>query len=467
VEVRQSSHTQARQAWSWQGLFTVAFLGITAGVQLSDMGLQAISLSAIQKSFGVSDAALGMLQGLAGVLVGSALAVPLARFADRFSRKRVLLCLILASTAMMVLSALAPNFSLFFIGRSAAGITEFAMVPLVYSMIPDLAPERHRVAANLSFAALVALGASGGFYFSGALLATAAERVPLDAEPWRKAFLLLATAGLPLLLLGLLTADPLRHVGRAGAGAGVSLRLFLKQRGQVIALFAGAAGFLVVSVQALNQLIALALERRFDAVPGSIGHAMGIIVLVTTVGCLPVAGLLDRLLAARLGRAVRPLIMAVCAAVAAPVMLLLISVQTINLAFLVMGIFLFVTCTANALVPTMLQDLTPANLRARSFAIWSFVVSVFSASGPLVAGLLSDWVFDGHLLSAITATAVPALAISAFCAVRSVMLARQEPMTTGPSASLGLQAEVKRGSAHTAPKAPPYGSGETPNFRRE
>lgn len=36
------------------------------------------------------------------------------------------------------------------------------------------------------------------------------------------------------------------------------------------------------------------------------------------------------------------------------------------------------------------------------------------------------------------------------------------PLTTGLSASLGLQAEVKRGIIHTAPQAPPYGGGEAP-----
>src|SRR5690606_32295667 len=156
--------------WTRRGAFTIIFLGMTAGLQMSDMGVQAISLSAIQTSFAVSDAALGTLQGLAGVLVGSALAIPLARFADRISRKRLLLCLTQASTLMMVLSALAPTFPLFFIGRSAAGITEFAMVHIVYSKIPDIAPKRHRVAANLSFAALRAIGASGGFYFDGPLI---------------------------------------------------------------------------------------------------------------------------------------------------------------------------------------------------------------------------------------------------------------------------------------------------------
>ena len=86
-----ADHSIAPAHWTLQALWTVAFLGITAGVQMSDYGLQAISLSAIQKTFSISDAALGALQGLAGVLVGSALAIPLARFADRFSRKKVLL----------------------------------------------------------------------------------------------------------------------------------------------------------------------------------------------------------------------------------------------------------------------------------------------------------------------------------------------------------------------------------------
>ena len=45
--------------WAPRGIFTVAFLGITAGVQMSDTGLQAVSLSAIQDTFEVSDATVG------------------------------------------------------------------------------------------------------------------------------------------------------------------------------------------------------------------------------------------------------------------------------------------------------------------------------------------------------------------------------------------------------------------------
>jgi len=186
----------------------------------------------------------------------------------------------------------------------------------------------------------------------------------------------------------------------------------------MIGLFVGTAGCLMIAVQAPNQLIALAFERRFSAEVGVIGQAMGIIVLCTSLACLPVAGLLDKFLSRRLDRAARPLIMGAGALIAIPVIALLSTTTTIYPAFIVIGAFLFVTSAANALVPTMLQDLTTPALRARCFAIWSFVVSVFSAIGPMIAGSLSEWYLQHSLMSAIILTAVPGLFLSAFFAVR-------------------------------------------------
>lgn len=423
----EAAPTSGVETWTLQGAFTVAFLGATAGVQLSDMGVQAVSLSAIQDTFGISDAALGSLQGLAGVLVGSALAIPLARFADRYSRKRLLLCLIMASTAMMVLSALAPTFPLFFLGRSAAGITEFAMVPLVYSMIPDVAPERHRVAANLAFAGLMAIGASGGFYFAGPLISAADLLSPFALDPWRNAFLLLSLAGLPLLVLGMFTSDPPRRLTSEDRQAAGSLRGFLRTRWKTIVSFIGAAGFLIVAVQAINYLIALALERHYSVPPGEVGKSLGVIVLATTLGCLPFAGVFDRLLSSRLRRAARPAIMATCTAIAIPLVLALGSAGALQGAFIALGFALYLSNSANALVPTMTQDLVPNALRARCFALWSFTVSVFGACGPLLAGMLSDQVFGGDMLHAIIVTAIPAMAMSLLCALRLFMLARARP----------------------------------------
>ncbi len=112
--------------------------------------------------------------------------------------------------------------------------------------------------------------------------------------------------------------------------------------------------------------------------------------------------------------------------IAMPVLLLLTAMRTLDHAFIAVGLFLFMTCTANALVPTMLQDLAPASLRARCFALWSFIVSLFGAAGPLLAGTFSDRLFEKHLLNAVAAVAVPALTVSAACALRSVLRTLRE-----------------------------------------
>lgn len=399
------------------GVWAVAFLGITAGTQMSDRGLQSILSPAIQQSFGVSDAVIGALHGIAGILVASALAVPLARLADRHSRKSILLGLILLWGLLTALSGLAPNFELFFVGRAASGITEFAMIPVVYSLIPDLVSDRHRVPANLFFAALMATGASAGFYFGGNLLEFAGTIAPAGTEAWRVALLCLSLLALPLLGAGLFLHDTARGVAAPGEMGGTAPLLpFLQMHRRRILLFFGAAGGLAIAVQAVAPLAALGLVRRFasDLVPT--GHALGLITLATSLGSLAVAGIVDRFLRPRLGEASRPLVMAIGALLAIPCLAWLGAAASDRQALTMIALFLALTSTANALIPTILQDIIPAELRARSFAIYSFVIAAFCAVGPLLTGGLSDHAVGGNLLLAMAIAGVPALAAAALSA---------------------------------------------------
>lgn len=403
----------------WAGILSVLFLGVAAGTQMSDRGLQAVLSPAIQQAFGVGDAVIGALHGIAGILIASALAVPLARLADRYPRKHLLLALIAAWTVLTGVSALAPNFALFFSARAVLGVTEFAMIPVVYSLIPDLVGERFRVGANLSFAALMATGASAGFYGGGALLGWAQGLVDAGTvtgiAPWRLAMVLLGGAGVPLLLLGLLTWDPPRGavqaVAEAGAGQG-SLAAFGRTHAREILLFIGAAGGLAIAVQALTPMIALALVRRYSADLTAVGHALGIILLVTNLCSLPAAGAIDRLLRRRLQARARPAVMAAGAALSLPCAALLGVAADTNQALAIVAAFLLLTCIANALIPTMLQDLLPADLRARCFAIYSFVIAAFCSLGPVLSGAVSDRLAGGNLLLSIGAVAVPALLVA-------------------------------------------------------
>ncbi|MCD9096129.1 MFS transporter [Luteimonas fraxinea] len=402
------------------GVATVLFLGLAAGVQMSDRGLQSILSPAIRQTFGVGDAVMGALHGIAGILIASALAIPLARLADRHSRKRILLALIAAWTVLTLLGALAPNFALFFVGRAAAGITEFAMIPIVYSLIPDLVGERLRVGANLTFAALMAVGASAGFYLGGDLLQFMAEidgpGVLADLAPWRRTMALLALAGLPLLLLGTLTLDPPRHaLDTSTSATSASLAGFVRSHLRQVLLFVGAAGGVAIAVQAVVPLIAMALERRFVADLGTIGHTLGMLTLAGTMISLPIAWLVDRGLRGRLGLRARPALMGTATAIAAPCAALLAFAPSTSAALVLTGAFLLTTCVANALLPTMLQDLAPVALRARAFAGYSFLIAAFCALGPVLAGGISQFVLADDLLSAISLAAVPPMGLTLVC----------------------------------------------------
>ena len=415
----------APRSGSLGGVATVVFLGLTAGVQMSDRGVHAIISPAVRATFQVGDAVMGALHGIAGILVASALAVPLARLADRHSRKAILLGLILFWGLLTALGALAPNFALFFLGRAASGVTEFAMIPIVYSLIPDLVPDRWRVPANLMFAALMAIGASAGFYLAGNLLALAAEvgaRYGLD--PWRAALLLLSLGAVPLLLAGLATVDPPRGRLAEATQRDSSLIAFVVSQLRRILLFLGAAGGLAVAVQALTPMIAMALARRFGSDMGAIGHALGLVTLVTSLASLPAAGLFDRVLRDRLGEGARPTVMAVAAALAIPCAAGLAFATTNMMAIGLVAAFLLATCVANALIPTMLQDLAPPALCARCFAAYSFLIAAFCAVGPLLSGGISQFVAHDDLLTAIAISSVAALVL----ATVSAALSRREAL---------------------------------------
>lgn len=395
------------------GVWTVIFLGVTAGVQMSDRGVHALLSPAIKEAFGVGDALLGALHGIAGILVASALAVPIARQVDKRSRKHILLTLIALWTALTALGALSPNFALFFFGRAASGVTEFAMIPVVYSLIPDLVRDDRRVTANLSFAALMAIGASGGFYFGGDLLAAVGAVTPDGMAPWRATLLALSLAGLPLLAAGAALPDPRRTRPSTEEEPEVGLLPFLRARTGSVLLFLGAAGGLAVAVQAVTPMAAMALNRRFAADLGQTGHALGLITLVAGLSALPIAGFLDRTLHKKIGERSRPAIMGAGAAVAIPALLVLGAARADHIAIAMIAAFLAATCIANALIPTMLQDLAPPALRARGFAVYSFVIAAFCAAGPLLSGFLSDVLTKGDLLTAIGLAGAPALALAA------------------------------------------------------
>lgn len=165
---------------------TLFLLIILYSLNFLDRQILSILKEPIGREFGLNDAQLGAMGGLAFGLIYAILAVPVAYFADRMSRVWVLSGALAVWSACTALCGMAGNFMQLFIARVGVGVGEAGGVAPAYSLISDLFPPRHRAQALGLFAYGIPIGSAAGILF-GALLAKTID--------WRFAFLSIGFAG--------------------------------------------------------------------------------------------------------------------------------------------------------------------------------------------------------------------------------------------------------------------------------
>lgn len=159
---------------------------------LDELETAALSVLApdIADTFGISDGAIVFLTAAAGAFIVLG-AVPMGWLADRFRRGPIVGISSIVFSAMMVVSAVAPNIFVFFWGRFGGGIAKSNSGPVQQSMLADAYPIgiRGRLQATLGVTQRVAGVLSP-------LLVGAIAAIAGGTEGWRWAFALL---GLPVL----------------------------------------------------------------------------------------------------------------------------------------------------------------------------------------------------------------------------------------------------------------------------
>ena len=145
---------------------------------------------------------MGLLTGLAFALFYATLGVPMARLADRWSRRNVLVISMAVWSGMTALCATATSFGQLALYRIGVGVGEAGGVPPSQSLLADIFPPGQRslaqgvLASGTNIAVLVGL-------FGGALLA--------DAFGWRSVFWIFGLPGIVLAVVIRLTVrEPVR-----------------------------------------------------------------------------------------------------------------------------------------------------------------------------------------------------------------------------------------------------------------
>lgn len=143
----------------------------------------------IKRDLALSDAQLGALTGLSFALVYSTLCLPVARWADRGNRSRIIAASLALWSAMTALTGLATGFLALVVLRIGVAVGEAGSVPSTHSIIADLYPPKTRATVLAVWGLSLPAGMALGFLFAGHLE---------EAVGWRAAFAIVGIAGVLL-----------------------------------------------------------------------------------------------------------------------------------------------------------------------------------------------------------------------------------------------------------------------------
>ncbi len=176
-----------------------------------DRSILGILVEPIKQDLGVSDTLMGFLGGIAFATFYTFLGIPIARLADKGSRRNVLaVCLGLWSMAT-ALCGLAANFIHLLLARIGVAIGEAGGSPPSHSMISDMFPADKRATALGIYALGIPIGTMLGNLGGGWIN---------EVMDWRTAFFVV---GLPGVMLALVVRFTLREPPR-GASEGLQMQ---------------------------------------------------------------------------------------------------------------------------------------------------------------------------------------------------------------------------------------------------
>jgi predicted MFS family arabinose efflux permease len=358
------------------------FLGLmflVSTLNMADRQIIGILAEPIKSEFGLSDTMIGLIGGTAFALVYPTIGLPLARLADRFSRKKILAACLAIWSAMTMLCGLAPTYWALALARSGVAAGEAGYAPCAHSMIADsVSPERR----SSAFSVLV-LGIS-----AGGLVASVIGGFVVQHYGWRAAF---AAVGAPGLVVAALVRFTIAEPPRTGTSTTKAFTAFgrlIKSRPFLFCVI-GSAFHLMVAYG----LAAFGVAFFVRVHSMSIGEAAlllgGAAAVAGAVGSL-VGGAAGDILAKRDRRWLAWWPAAtVLAATFIGVPAFLLPGPTAALAGVLAAVF------ANALYQpasyALVQGVADPRERASAAALMIFVQNLAGLGlGPLLAGLLSD-----------------------------------------------------------------------------
>ncbi len=365
------------------GLLTTAYM-----LSVTDRMILSVLFEPIKAEFNLSDTQLGLLGGLTFALFYATMGVPLAKYADRNDRRRLIAASLILFSAMTAMSGLATGFIMLVLFRVFVGVGEAGVNPASQSIVADYYPQTERSLAMSSLTAGGNIGMIIGFMAGGFIS---------EIYGWRAAFFFV---GIPGVLLGLafltFLKEPERgasdqRTGKASPSQATILDAFKTMIGSPVLRHVLAASTIAGMVAyGILQWLPAYFGRVHELPQAKVGLVMAIFIgVVGAFGTLTGGRLTDILSRKRVDLGVKMIALTQVAAVPLFIVGYQATSLPVSLTFLLLPFFVLTFFLGPSLA--LIQTYAPVEMRSLAAAIKMLVLNLVGMSlGPLFVGVVSD-----------------------------------------------------------------------------
>lgn len=370
---------------AYRSWFLFIMILVSASV-ISERYMMAVMVGPIKDDLGLSDTQIGLAKDLAVAIIYVIAVVPLARLADRWSKRKMVALAAGVWSVAVLLCGMARNFGLLLVGRASIGLGEGGFTPASQSWIADMFAMKQRA----TVLALVLLGTSLGTFLGPAVGGWMTEEFG-----WRHAMML---ASIPGFILAPIVLFTLRDVPAGFADGktadevatrpfGETLRELMAIKTLPLAIF-GAALTTLITMGLISWAPAF-MERTHGMSAREAGLQMGGALFLGSVLGHTIGGPL----ADWLGRKdLRWYIwIQLFSSVVSTIIAAILLTGSKEMVFPLFGLNMLIGGLSAAPLMAVIGGLAPAHSRSVAVALFMVVVNVIGlGGGPLFVGWLSD-----------------------------------------------------------------------------
>lgn len=375
------ANEEGERSWTPLSIYTLLVVTIIYALNFLDRTILSVVLPLIKEDLHLSDTMLGLITGFAFVLLYSGLAVPIARLADRSSRRNILAVGCTAWSLMTAATGMVTNVFQLALTRFLMGAGEAAGIAPSTALLSDRFDKRSRplalsiMTSGSGIAALVMLPLAG-------LIA--------QHHGWRVTYFIAGAVGLAMAALLFLTVpEPARRGGPViRLPLGQVWRHLRTRRSFGWVCVAGT--LLAIHSYAVLTWTPTFLMRVHDFGPAEAGASFGPIKGFANIVGVIFGGAVTAWAARRNARWLL-WIPAIGAAIAMPAEILFLLSDNLPVAFAGLAVASFAGVIHFGPVYAALTAIVPPSMRATTIALFLFCVNmVGQIVGPLAIGLLND-----------------------------------------------------------------------------